>query len=261
MVAGALVFAALAGCSVAVTPDDEPFVRPAAQGVRLAPTASGSLGGRVVVVDAGHAGVHDPETSGHLLDMGLAGRRPCYTSGTTAADGTPEHALNHAVAIRLADVLRARGATVILTRGDDASIGPCNDDRARIANRAGADLLVSIHGDGDDAGKRGFHVIYAPNMEGGEPLTVRSRSAALDLAESLVAGTKLPPSNYKGTPQAPLDPRTNLGALSVLTRTPGVLVELGNLKNPADWALLSSDTVRDDVAAALAAGVERALAD
>lgn len=255
-----LVLAALAGCSVAVPPEDEPFVRPAAEGVRLAPTASGSLGGRVVVVDAGHAGVHDPDISGHLLDMGLAGRRPCYTSGTTATDGTPEHALNHAVALRLAGMLRARGSTVILTRGDDASIGPCNDDRARIANRAGADLLVSIHGDGDDTGKRGFHIIYAPNMEGGDPLAVRSRSAALVLAESLAAGTKLPPSNYKGTPQAPIDARTNLGALSMLTRTPGILVELGNLKNPADWALLSNDRVRDDVAAALATGVDKVLA-
>lgn len=200
-----------------------------------------------------------PAVSGYLLDMGLAGVRPCYTAGTTALDGTPEHTLNHAIARNLAAQLRARGATVVLTRGDDESLAPCNDDRARIANRAGADLLVSIHGDGDAESRRGYHIISAPNMAGGEALTERSKQAALTIAGSLRRHSPLPPANYKGTPDAPIDPRTNLGALSLLEEAPGVLVELGNLKNPRDVELLTGQANRDAVSSALADGVQRVL--
>lgn len=236
-----------------------PFERPAADGVRLEPTKKGKLTGRTIVVDAGHAGRNDPAISGHIIDMALVGRRPCYTTGTTSLDGTPEHTLNHAIARNLAAQLRARGATVVLTRGDDESFGPCNDDRARIANRVDADLLVSIHGDGDAEDKRGFHIIYASNMAGGDQLTERSRKAALAIAGSLRRNSPLPPANYKGTPDAPIDPRTNLAALSLIEDTPGVLVELGNLKNAKDVALLTGQANRDAVAAALAAGIQRAV--
>lgn len=256
---------ALTRCSLpnslprANTPAEPPFQRPPAEGVRLEPTASGPLSGRTIVVDPGHAGTYDRAVSGHLLDMGLAGSRPCYTSGTTALDGTPEHSLNYAVGGLLATELRARGATVVMTRGDDEGLGPCNDDRARVANRVDADLLVSIHGDGDAEHKRGYHIIYAPNMAGGDALTERSRQAALVLALALRTDSPLPPANYKGTPDAPIDPRTNLGALSLLEDTPGVLVELGNLKNADDWRLLNRKPNREKTATALADGVVRAL--
>ena len=236
---------------------EKPFERPAADGVRLEPTKKGKLTGRTIVLDPGHAGVSDPAISGHVIDMPIVGRRPCYTSGTTAVDGTPEHTLNHVIARKLASQLRARGATVVLTRGDDESLGPCNDDRARLANRVQADLLVSIHGDGDAEDKRGFHIIHAASMVGGPALEERSRKAALTIARSLRKRSPLPPANYKGTPDAPIDPRDNLGALALLENTPGVLVELGNLKNAKDVALLTGDKNRDAVAAALADGVQR----
>lgn len=253
----------LAGCGVLPTAGrgdlEEGFVRPPAEGLLLQPTASGPLTGRTIVVDPGHAGVYDRAVAGHLLDMGPAGSRPCHTFGATAPDGTAEHSLNFGVASRLAAHLRDRGATVVVTRADDDSPGPCNDDRARLANAHGADLLVSVHFDGDSAGKHGFHLIYAPNMVGGEALTERSRTVALALANALRAGTPLPPANYKGTPDAPLDPRTNLGALSLLEATPGVLVELANLGSPDDWALVRDPATLDAAASALADGVVTAL--
>lgn len=127
------------------------------------------------------------------------------------------------------------------------------------SNRAGADLLVSIHGDGDAESRRGYHIIYAPNMAGGEALTERSKQAALTIAGSLRRHSPLPPANYKGTPDALIDPRTNLGALSLLEEAPGVLVELGNLKNPRDVELLTGQANRDAVSSALADGVQRVL--
>ena len=50
--------------------------------------------------------------------------------------------------MRTRRVLRAAARRVVLTRKDNRSVGPCIDERARIANRARADAKVSIHADG-----------------------------------------------------------------------------------------------------------------
>ena len=75
-------------------------------------------------------------------------RKACDTTGTATASGYTEAAYNWDVAKRTRRVLENRGARVILTRKDNHSVGPCIDERARIANRAHADLRVSIHADG-----------------------------------------------------------------------------------------------------------------
>lgn len=230
----------------------------AATGKRLAPTAKGRLSGKVVVVDAGHAGAQDPAQSGRLIDTFGGKKVPCYTSGATAPDGTPEHTLNFDLALRTAAALRAKGATVVLTRTDDTKKGPCNDARGRAANTAKAHLLLSLHADSDAAHKRGFHLIHSPEMRGGRKVQERSLAAARALGDALKAAP-IPPANYKGTPESPTDPRTNMAILNELATTPGVLVEVGNLGNSEDWALLARAATRDAVAAALAEGAQEAL--
>ncbi len=65
------------------------------------------------------------------------------------------------------------------------------------------------------------------------------------------------PANYKGTPDAPIDARDNIAALALFEDAPGILVELGNLKNPKDVALLTGQKNRDAAASALADGIQR----
>ena len=73
--------------------------------------------------------------------------------------GIPEHAFTWDVALRMRDRLTAAGVTVVLTRQDDAGVGPCVDVRGQLAGQVGAAAFVGIHGDGAGAGGRGFHVI------------------------------------------------------------------------------------------------------
>lgn len=245
---------ALGGCQAA---DRTP---PAVVGLDLDPvartspaTVTGPLSGLTIVVDPGHAGVYDKERSGELITTnGL--RVPCYTSGATAPDGTGEHSLNFDLARRTAAALRALGAATTFTRVDDTTFGPCNDRRATLANQARADALVSLHADSDAAGKRGFHIIYAPQMAGGRTVEEASKGLAEAVASGLRA-TPIRPANYKGTPEMPIDPRANIAALNGLTATPGVLVEVGNLNNPDDWSALRQPATRDAVATAIADGV------
>src|SRR3954468_20677527 len=123
------------------------------------------LAGMTVAVDPGHDGgnaAHAYEV-GRLVDAGTL-RKACDTAGAETADGYSESAYNLDGAVRVARVLRAAGAHVVLTRTTDTGWGPCITERAAIGNRAHADAAISIHADGGPSGGRGFHVIYPPSI-------------------------------------------------------------------------------------------------
>ncbi|TWT40375.1 N-acetylmuramoyl-L-alanine amidase AmiA [Phycisphaerae bacterium RAS1] len=84
-----------------------------------------------IVIDPGHGGRED---------------RPNWKRGPT---GLREEVVNLSVALHLRDFLRAAGANVIMTRERDVYLDKADavdlKMRAEIANRARADLLLSIH--------------------------------------------------------------------------------------------------------------------
>lgn len=211
------------------------------------------LRGRTVVVDPGHNGIWTRALL-RRVPAGNGRTKPCNSSGTASNAGYPEHAFTFDVATRLAARLRGLGATVVLTRPDDHGLGPCVNVRAAIANRARADLLISIHADGDLArGARGFHVIVSTTMAGGAEIEARSLALARTVRRELQAGTAMPRSTYVGHGTA-LSLRTDIAGLNLSQRV-GVMVELGNMRSAADMALIGSTDFRRRVAASLAAAV------
>ncbi len=95
----------------------------------------------LVVIDAGHGG-HDP--------------------GTEAAGDVAEKDLALAIAIRVARALVARGVDARLTRASDVFLTLA--ERTQMANRAGADLFVSIHlNSSPDAAASGIETYYLNN--------------------------------------------------------------------------------------------------
>src|SRR5579875_2526342 len=110
--------------------------------------------GRVVVLDPGHNGgnASHPEIINQLVPAGNGLTKPCNTTGTATNAGYPEHAFTWAVALRVRQLLEQQHITVIMTRPNDAGVGPCVNKRAAIGNAADAAAVVSIHGDGAAAG-------------------------------------------------------------------------------------------------------------
>jgi len=102
----------------------------------------------------------NPRSSGPLvvIDPGHGGRDP----GTAAADSIAEKDVAIALAQRLASALRSRGFATLLTRTDDTFLSLA--DRMAVANRAHADLFISVHlNSSPDPGTTGIETYYLNN--------------------------------------------------------------------------------------------------
>ena len=168
------------------------------------------LAGKTVAVDPGHGGV----------------------DGGARGNGLNEKEVTLAIALRLADVLRANGATVVMTRDSDIDYytrgkgGKRNDlnRRVEIINESGAAVFVSIHLNAIRGSKWfGAEVYYNPKLPESRQLAETMQQALQDF----------PPGNKR---QAKQD-----SDIIVLkdTTIPGVLVETGFLSNPGEAAMLA----------------------
>jgi zinc/manganese transport system permease protein len=218
------------------------------------------LAGKVVVIDPGHnpGNAHHAAQIDRAVDFG-AGTKPCDTTGTATLDGYSEAAYTLDVASRVRALLRAAGATVILTHtATTPPWGPCITERAAIGNRNHAAAAVSIHADGGPAGGRGFTTIIpasplpAIGLTGG--MINRDRKLAIAVRDSYHAATGVPYSTYLG---AHAVYASNAYGGTNLSRVPKIFIETGNMRNRIDAALLESPAFRERAAHGIASGIAR----
>jgi N-acetylmuramoyl-L-alanine amidase len=259
------VVAAVAGCSTPAAAPSAPSIRaspsPSAPAsvepspVPSPPTSSAPAPpspAPVVVLDPGHNGGNaaHPEIVNAPVSDGAGGTKPCNTTGTETDAGYPEHAFTWDVALRMRDKLTAAGVQVVLTRQDDAGVGPCVDARGRLSAQVGAAAFVGIHGDGAAASGRGFHVITSSLAPAGPAVAADSTTLAADVRDAMTAVE--PVSTYTG--RDGLNARRDLAGLN-LNEVPAIYVECGNMRNATDAALMSNTGGRDRIATQLTAGV------
>ena len=216
--------------------------------VSPAHAAPTSVAGKIVFLDPGHqasmAGLS------RQVPTGRGGTKDCQASGTTTSDGFPEHTFAWDTTLRIRQALTALGVRTAMSRGDDTGAGPCVDERAAMANQIRPNAVVSIHGDGGPANGRGFHVLYSS-----PPLNAAQAGPSVQFARVMrdqLAGSGIPPSTYIGS--SGLNPRSDIAGLN-LAQYPSILVELGNMKNPADSALMTTEQGRQKYADAVVRGI------
>ena len=227
-----------------------------------APTMARALGLKInrIVIDAGHGG-HD--------------------SGTIGPDGLEEKNVALDVALRLGALLKQRlGADVIYTRDDDTFI-PL-ETRTAIANKAQADLFISIHANSSpDPEVRGVEVYYLNFTTSADALEVaarenavsdqsiyqlsslvrkialqdkisESRAFAEDVDQSLYDGLEAgnPGLKNRGVKKAPF-------VVLIGANMPSILAEISFLSNPESDRDLHSPQYRQRIAEALYRGVAR----
>lgn len=214
-----------------------------------AKAAPASIAGMIVFLDPGHNGAND-SSIGRQVPTGRGGTKDCQASGTATNDGYPEHTFAWDTTLRIRAALNALGARTAMSRGDDTTVGPCVDQRAAMANALRPNAIVSIHADGGPPTGRGFHVNYSA-----PPLNQAQAGPSVQFARIMrdqLQGSGIPPANYIG--QNGLYGRSDLAGLN-LAQFPSVLVECGNMKNPADSALMTTPAGRQKYADAVVKGI------
>ena len=211
-----------------------------------------------IVIDAGHGG-HD--------------------SGTLGADGIEEKDVVLDVALRLGALLHDRlGAEIIYTRSDDTFI-PL-ETRTAIANKAQADLFISIHANSSpDPSARGVEVYYLNFTSDPTALDVAARENAVsdqsihqlsDLVKKITLKDKISESReFAGDVEGSLYSglaRGNAGlkargvkkapfVVLIGANMPSILAEISFVTNPRDAQQLSDPDYRERVAESLYRGV------
>lgn len=188
-----------------------------------APDDSLTLKGKTIVVDAGHGG----------YDAGATRRMPA-PRGTVGA-AVMEKDINLSVALLLADKLKARGATVIMTRNTDIFVSLA--DRVTMSNGVQPDLFLSVHTNAHtDRTFDGIETYYTHSS---------SQCPAQRIQNALVAGL---PETGNWVRQRGLYVTNH-------ATVPAVLAEIGYLSKPAKLKLLNTPSYQDRVASSLAQGV------
>jgi N-acetylmuramoyl-L-alanine amidase len=215
------------------------------------------LAGKVVGIDPGHNGRNwtDPAYLNRQIWNGREWE-DCDTTGTETAGGYTEARFNFNVATYLRADLIAEGAKVVMTRKNNNGIGPCVNTRARILDRAHADVSIDIHADYAPSGGRGFSILE-PVADGPNDKIIRASLVfARDVHAAMLADTPMKVSNYYGVDGYKF--RDDLAGLN-LTTMPKVLIECGNMNNAADARLLVQPRVQRQIARALAAAITKFL--
>jgi len=217
-------------------------------GVPAAHAAPANIAGMIVFLDPGHQG--SMEGLSRQVPTGRGGTKDCQASGTSTDDGFPEHTFTWDTVLRIRQLLTQLGVRTAMSRGNDTGPGPCVDERAAMANALQPNAIVSIHGDGGPASGRGFHVLYSS-----PPLNQAQAGPAIKFAQTMrdqLVASGIPAANYIGS--GGLDARSDIAGLN-LAQYPSILIECGNMKNPADSELMKSDTGQQKYAQAVVRGI------
>ena len=213
-----------------------------------------NIAGMIVFLDPGHNGANDASIS-RQVPTGRGGTKDCQASGTSTDDGFTEHTFNWDTVLLIREELTKLGVRTAMSRGNDNALGPCVDERAAMANALQPNAIVSIHADGGPPTGRGFHVNYSS-----PPLNAAQAGPAVVFAKTMrdqLEASGIPAANYIGSDG--LYGRAALAGLN-LAQYPSILVEMGNMKNPVDSALMESEDGRQKYADAVVKGIATYLA-
>lgn len=211
--------------------------------VPLEPLTRTVFSGRAIVIDPGHGGSDE---------------------GVTANGLSSEKQITLSIAAKLRQVLRQMGFNAYLLRAQDTNMSP--SERLAAANRAGGDLIVSLHVggagdesiegvacfsydsngvsfDGESGGRISPHTVY-----GSWTQATRfdlARFLSMKIRDRLVTQLSARDRGVRPLPLLPLR----------FMIYPAVLVEVGMLSNPTEGPKLSNTGYQEAAARSIANGI------
>ncbi len=196
--------------------------------VRTPDRSGGRLAGKLIVIDPGHGGPHDPGA---------------------ARSGISEKSLNVKIADELVAALQKEGASTMLTRTGDYAVALSGRPAVAINNKA--DFFVSIHCNSTnppDNRVSGIETYYHMDQASPKALAFAVQAGVCSHTGMCNIATRSDSKLYGG----------GLAVLRGLNDTdlPGVLVECGYVNHRSDRAKLVDAEYRRKVAAGIVAGLK-----
>ncbi len=190
----------------------------------------------LICIDAGH-GYDDPGAMHENLN------------GSNEAD------INLGIALKLAEILKAKGYDIFMTResdeippemeADDRGLYVLDpNERCELANEAEVDLFISIHCNS---------LPSSPSVSGMQLYYTEYHAAGNDkYAERLADSME---EMFGNRPQVIANPQNDSYVVNRLVDAPSVLVETGFITNENDAALMLTESWQQQMAKALAEGI------
>ena len=233
ILAALLMLCTLSGCALAeaALPTAEPV-----------PTRTpGRLAGLRIDIDPGHQahGNNEKET----IAPNSREKKPKVSSGTSGrSTRIPEYVTVLEIAVKLRDALLAEGAEVKMTR-ETHDVNISNQERAKMMNEWGADLVLRIHCDG--ATKRSVNGIGL-YVNKSYAISAESKRAAECLLPRMLEATG---ANARGIFER--DTYTGLN----WSEAPCILVECGYMSNPEEDERLNTPEYQQKLAEGMVEGI------
>lgn len=209
---------------------------------------SKKITGKLICIDPGHQ------------KKGNASKEPVGPGAKTlkkkTSDGTygkwsklNEYELNLTVALQLRKELQKRGYQVLMTRTTH-NVNLSNIERAEIANKAKADLMIRIHADGgNSSSKRGAMTICCSkkNPYYAKKCYKKSKKLAKLVIKHFVKQTK-----SKQRPIWETDTMTGLN----WSKVPAIILEMGYMSNPTEDKQMASKSYQKKMVKGIANGID-----
>ena len=200
----------------------------------------GLLSGVKIGIDPGHQGKAD--YSRETISPTSSSTKAKVSSGTGGrVTHIPEHVVNLQIGLKLRDALEALGAEVYMTR-TTADVNISNQQRAKMMNELGVDLVLRIHCNGGSSSRYGM-MIYVRQTGACKDESAAAAQLILDAMQQ-ETGAKSHGVKYSDT-------YTGLNWSTV----PSMLMELGYLTNAREDRLLNSPEYQDKLVTGMINGI------
>jgi N-acetylmuramoyl-L-alanine amidase len=198
----------------------------------------------IIVIDPGHQEKADNSLEPDGPNSKVM--KPKTTSGATGVSTKqPEYKLNLEVSLLLRDELKKRGFQVMMIR-ETNNVTISNSERAAMANKANADLMIRIHADGsDNSSIQGISILY-PSQK--VPYADEDKKIAAKVLEQMIKETK---AKSRGIVE-----RSDLSGFN-WSKVPTILVEMGFLSNVNEDKKMAAASYQQSLAIGMANGIEQ----
>lgn len=202
----------------------------------------------VVALDPGHQGPNVDMSAKEENAPGSGVMKQRATTGTTGRySGLPEYQLNLDIAMKVKERLTRQGIQVVMTR-EDNDTAVSNQERAKLANDAGADISVRIHANGSESADTSGALCLV--MSGENPyvgsLYEESSKLAQDVLDSYCSATGFQSQGIQEN-----DTMTGIN----WSQIPVMILEMGFMTNEQDDLAMADAAFQEKMADGIAEGI------